>query len=347
MTPLVSFLLPLLLPGDAPLPRRETLRVVATLPNLEAIAEEVGGDRVAVEALCAPTQDPHFLDPKPSFMSRMRDADLLLVNGLDLEVGWLGPITEGARNPKLFPGSPGFVDCSRGVSVLEVPAGTLTRAEGDVHPFGNPHYLGDPLNTLPVADTIAAALARAAPADAPYFEERRKAFRRKVEAALFGRDLVENVGGDKLVRLAEAGQLEAALALKGPDGRPLGDSLGGWLGRLRPYAGRKIVTYHRDWSYFARRFGLPVAAEVEAKPGIEPSVKHREEVRETIEREKIPLLVTRPYVEHRSTDYLREKTGVPVLVLPLEVGGFEEGSDLLAFYGKVVEAVAAAFAARG
>jgi zinc/manganese transport system substrate-binding protein len=340
------FLLSVLLasPGS---PGRAPLKVIATLPNLEAIAEEVGGDRVAVDALCAPTQDAHFLDPKPSYMAKLRDADLLLVNGLDLEVGWLGPIIEGARNPKLFPGSKGHVDCSRAVSLLEVPSGTLTRAEGDVHPFGNPHYLTDPLNALPVADTIAAALAQASPEDAAGFEERRKAFRRKVEEAFFGRDLVENLGGEKLVRLAEAGQLDAALALKGPDGKPLAESLGGWLGRMRPYAGRKVVTYHRDWSYFVRRFGLVVATEVEPKPGIEPSVKHREVVREVIEREKVPLLVTRPYVEHRSSDYLRDKTGIPVLVLPLEVGGFEGEKDLLVFHGKVVDAVAGALAARG
>ncbi|HET6203746.1 MAG TPA: metal ABC transporter substrate-binding protein [Planctomycetota bacterium] len=326
---------------------RAPLRLVATLPNLKAIAEEVGGDRVTVDALCAPTQDPHFLDPKPSYMTRLRDADLLLVNGLDLEVGWIGPLTEGARNAKLFRGAPGYVDCSTGVSLLEVPSGTLTRAEGDVHPFGNPHYLGDPLNALPVADAIAAALARSAPGDAPLFEERRKAFRRKIEEAFFGRDLVENVGGEKLVRLLDGGKIDAALALSGPDGKPLSASLGGWFKRMRPLGGRAIVTYHRDWSYFTRRFGLSVAANVEPKPGIEPSARHREEVREVLERQKIPLLVTRPYVEHRSTDYLREKTGVAVLELPLEVGGFEGESDIVSFFDLVVEKVAGALEARG
>ncbi len=344
MRTLLSTLLVSLLPASS---AASPVRVVATLPSLKAICEEVGGDRVTVEALCAPRQDPHFLDPKPSFMATLRDADLLLVNGLDYEVGWLGPITEGARNPRIVRGGSGFVDCSAGVSVLEVPATGASRAEGDVHPFGNPHYLTDPLNALPVADTIASALARAAPADAPYFEERRKAFRRRLEEAFFGPALLAEVGGDRLVRLAESGRLEEALALPGATGKPLRESLGGWLARMAPHAGKSVVTYHRDWSYFARRFGLTVAASVEPKPGIEPSAKHREEVRELLERGRIPLLVTRPFVERRSTDYLKEKTGVTVVVLPLEVGGFGGESDVVTFHAKVIEAVAEALAAPG
>src|SRR3990170_898511 len=102
-------------------------------------------------------QDAHFIDPKPSYMARLRKADLLLVNGLDLEIGWIPPLTEGSRNPKIRRGAPGYVDCSAGIPVVEVPA-SLSRAEGDVHPYGNPHYLTDPLNAEIVAGTITEAL---------------------------------------------------------------------------------------------------------------------------------------------------------------------------------------------
>ena len=164
----------------------EKLRVVATLPNLGSIAQEVGGDQVEVTTIASGLQDAHFVDPKPSFIVKLRSADLILVNGLDLEIGWVPPLTQGARNAKLLPGSPGYVDCSSRISVLEVPTGTLTRAEGDVHPFGNPHYLGDPLNAEQVAGVIADAFKRSRPADAEYFEKRRVDFVKRLYIATFG-----------------------------------------------------------------------------------------------------------------------------------------------------------------
>src|SRR4030095_8521221 len=127
----------------------DKVRVVATLPNLASIAQEVGGDRVEVTAIATGSQDAHFVDPKPSFMLKLRSADLLLVNGLDLEIGWIPPLTQGARNPRILPGAPDYVDCSVDVHVVEIPSGTVSRAEGDVHPYGNPHYLTDPLNAEP------------------------------------------------------------------------------------------------------------------------------------------------------------------------------------------------------
>src|SRR5262245_3337662 len=135
----------------------DKLQVVASLPNLGAIAQEVGEDRVEVTTIASGLQDPHFVDPKPSFMVKLRSAQLLLVNGLDLEIGWIPPLTQGARNQKILPGAEGYVDCSARVSVMEVPTGQVSRAEGDVHPFGNPHYLTDPLNAEIVAGQIAEA----------------------------------------------------------------------------------------------------------------------------------------------------------------------------------------------
>src|SRR5215510_9484467 len=130
------------------------LQVVATLPNLGAIAQEIGGDRVSVTTVGSGLQDAHFVEPKPSYIVKLRSADLLLVNGLDLEVGWVPPLTQGARNAKILPGGPGYIDCSAQIGVLEVPSGAVSRAEGDVHPYGNPHYLADPLNAETVAATI-------------------------------------------------------------------------------------------------------------------------------------------------------------------------------------------------
>src|SRR5262245_28767156 len=147
-------------------------RVVASLPNLGAIASEIGGDRIELSTIAVGTQDAHFVDPKPSYMVKLRNADLFLVNGLDLEIGWVPPITEGARNARILAGSPGHVDCSTGIRVVEIPS-SLSRAAGDVHPYGNPHYLTDPLNAEVVAGTITEALKAADPASAAAFEDGR------------------------------------------------------------------------------------------------------------------------------------------------------------------------------
>jgi zinc/manganese transport system substrate-binding protein len=318
------------------------IRVGATLPNIGSIAQEIGGDRVEVTTIASGLQDPHFVDPKPSFIVKLRSADLLLVNGLDLEIGWVPPLTQGARNARILQGGAGYIDCSARISVLEVPSGPVSRAQGDVHPYGNPHYLTDPLNAEIVAAQIAEALKGVAPADAAYFDQRRTDFTRRLEAALFGSDLVDLVGGSKLARLAQSGELESFLQSSNVDGKPLSSRLGGWFGRMRPLAGTKVVTYHKDYSYFARRFGLDVVEFVEPKPGIPPSLKHIEELTERLGQGDVKLLITRPYVEHRSTDQLAERTRIPVLTLPLEVGGAPEATDYFALFEHVTSQIAAA-----
>lgn len=336
--PLLAASVALALVGS--LPAAERLRVVATVPNLGAIAHEIGGDRAEVTTIASGLQDAHFVEPKPSFIVRLRSADLLLVNGLDLEVGWVPPLTQGARNAKILPGGPGYIDCSRHVEVLEIPTGAVSRAEGDVHPFGNPHYLADPLNGEVVAYGIAEAFKAAAPADAAYFEGRRADFVHRLHVALFGSELVDLAGGPKLSRLTREGSLDAFLSGSMVDGKPLASRLGGWLGRLRPWSGTRLVTYHRDYTYFERRFGLRIVDFVEPKPGIQPSLKHIEELTQRIGRGDVKLLITRPYVEHRSTTQLAERTAVPQLTLPLEVGGAPEASDFISLFEHVVSSIA-------
>ena len=317
----------------------ERLRVVATLPNLGSIAAAIGGDRIELTTIAVGTQDAHFVDPKPSYMLKLRNADVLLVNGLDLEIGWVPPITQGARNARILQGSPGFVDCSAGIRVLEVPA-TLSRAEGDVHPYGNPHYLTDPLNAEVVAGTIADAFKRADPAGAEAYEAGRKAFVKKLYEATFGKDLLDLVGGAKLVREATAGTLDGFLDSTSLGGAPLRAHLAGWLGKLQAVKGKPVVTYHRDYSYFALRFGIRVVDYVEPKPGIPPSAKHLEELTERLKQGEASVIVTRPFVEHRSTDSLADRTGVKILTLPLEVGGAPEASDFFKLFDHVTDQIA-------
>jgi len=323
----------------------DKLHVAATLPNLGSLASEIGGDRVQVTTIASGLQDAHFVDPKPSFIVALRSADLLLVNGLDLEIGWVPPLTQGARNARILLGYDGYIDCSSRIGVLEVPKGTVTRAEGDVHPYGNPHYLADPLNAEIVAGEIADAFKQKAPADADYFEQRRADLVKRLQVAIFGKDLVDQVGGGKLARLTRSGELDSFLDSTLMDGKPLTSRLGGWLGRMHPLAGTKIVTYHKDYSYFAPRFGLDVVEFVEPKPGIVPSAKHLVELTERLSKGDVKLLITRPYVEHRSTDLLGEKTKIPVVTLPLEVGGAPEATDYVKLFDYLTSTIASTLAA--
>jgi len=310
------------------------VRVVATLPNLGSIASAVGGDRVEVTTIAVGTQDAHFVDPKPSYMVRLKNADLLLVNGLDLEIGWVPPLTQGARNPRILPDGPGYIDCSSGVRVMEIPS-SLSRSEGDVHPYGNPHYLIDPLNAETVAGTIAEALKKADPGSAAIYEDGRKAFVKRLHEAVFGKELVDLAGGSKLAREAAAGTLDAFLDGTSLGGASLRTHLGGWLGGMQPLRGWPIITYHKDWSYFASRFGLRVVEYVEPKPGIQPSAKHLEELVVRLRQGDIRVIVTRPFVEHRSTDSLAAKTGVQAITLPIEVGGAAEATDYFKLFDYV------------
>lgn len=159
------------------------LKVVATTEDLASLAREVGGDKVAVTALAKGYQDPHFVDPKPSFILAVSRADLLIVVGRELEIGWLQPLITSSRNAKIQAGANGYLDASQNVRILEIPTGQITRAMGDVHPSGNPHYWLEPGNGRRMAQTIKEKLAQLAPANRAYFDQRYADFDKRLAAA--------------------------------------------------------------------------------------------------------------------------------------------------------------------
>jgi len=167
----------------APAPAWAQLRVVTTTEDLASIAREVGGDRVRVFAIARGYQDPHFVDPKPSFILEMNRADLLIAVGRELEIGWLPPLITSSRNADVQPGSPGYLDASLTVNILEIPTGQITRAMGDVHPQGNPHYWLDPANGRLIAQAIRDRLVQLASGDAAYLQQRYEDFDRRLAAA--------------------------------------------------------------------------------------------------------------------------------------------------------------------
>jgi zinc/manganese transport system substrate-binding protein len=159
------------------------LNVVTTTSDLASITREVGGEFVGVTAIARGYQDPHFVEPKPSFLLLLRNADLLVTVGLDLEIGWLPPLIDQSRNANIRPGAVGYLDSSRGVEILDRPAGGVDRSMGDVHPMGNPHYWLDPANAVRVAIQVERKLEQLQPANAAYFQKRLNDFKLRMNEA--------------------------------------------------------------------------------------------------------------------------------------------------------------------
>src|SRR5215813_1129677 len=176
---LLGFLLGLL--GTSPV--HAALNVVATTEDLAALAREVGGDKLKVESIARGYQDPHFVEAKPSFILKLHAADLLVVVGRELEIGWLPPLVQQSRNAKIQPGAEGYLDASLTAEILEIPTGQITRAMGDVHPLGNPHYWLDPENGKRIAKAIADKFSQFRPNDRAYFASRYVDFDKRLAEA--------------------------------------------------------------------------------------------------------------------------------------------------------------------
>src|SRR4051812_31006095 len=159
------------------------VNVITTTQDLAAIVKEVGGDKVTVDALAKGYQDPHFVEAKPSFILKLHQADLLVAVGRELEIGWLPPLITQSRNAKVQPGAAGYLDASLNAKILDLPTGQITRAMGDVHPQGNPHFWLDPGNGRRVAQAVQAKLTELSRGDAEYFSQRYADFDRRLSEA--------------------------------------------------------------------------------------------------------------------------------------------------------------------
>lgn len=290
--------------ASRPLAAGGKLNVVATTSDLAALATEVGGDKVAVSAIARGYQDPHFVEAKPSFLLNLRRADLVVAVGLELEAGWLPPLLGQCGNPKVQPAMPGYFDASQSAEILEIPAGPVSRAMGDVHPMGNPHYWLDPANGLRIATGLAQRLGQLSPGDAAYFQARLEDFRKR-----------------------------------------LGEAERRWDERMKPFRGRKVITYHRSWPNFAKRFGLQVVDFVEPRPGIPPSPGHLVALMARMKRENIKAILVEPYFDLKTPQSVARETGGQVVVLMPSVGGNKETGDYIKLFDYDVDLVAKALQA--
>jgi zinc/manganese transport system substrate-binding protein len=280
------------------------LNVVTSTTDMAALTQEVGGDKVNVEAIAKGYQDPHFVEAKPSFLLRLRQADLLISVGLQLEIGWLPPLITQSGNPRVQVGAAGYLDASQFAEILEIPQGTVTRAEGDVHPLGNPHYWLDPDNGRRIARGIAGKLGDLDPGDAPYFQQRFQDF-------------------DKRLTAAEQK----------------------WDAEMKPYRGRKVVTYHRSFPNFAKHFGLDVIGYVEPRPGIPPTPSHTLDLIQQMKRENAKIVLVEPYFDLKTPQSIGRATGAQVIVYLPSVGGEKQVTNYFELFDYDIGLLTKAFQA--
>lgn len=258
------------------------VKIVASLPDLGAIAKEIGGDKVEVESLAKGYQDPHFVDAKPTYVTKLNRADLLIYNGLDLEIGWLPPLITGSRNSKITSADAvGHLDASAYIpNVLEIPTAPIDRSMGDIHPKGNPHYLLDPRNGIYVAGGITARLKEIDPENASYYEGNYKKFADNLNA--------------KIKELDE---------------------------ELAPYKGTEIVSYHKNLEYLSNWAGFKEVGFIEPKPGIPPTPSHVAELIRKMKATDVKLVIASNYYPQKTGSLIAAETGAVFLSIPTSVGG--------------------------
>jgi zinc/manganese transport system substrate-binding protein len=280
------------------------LNVITATTDMAALTQEVGGDKVSVEAMARGYQDPHFVEAKPSFLLKLRQADLLITVGLQLEIGWLPPLIAQSGNSRIQAGAAGYLDASQFAEILDIPTGTVTRAMGDVHPLGNPHYWLDPDNGRRIAKGLAAKLAEMDPPDSAYFQQRFADFEKRLTAA------------------------EQK-----------------WDAEMKPFRGKKVVTYHNSFPNFAKHFGLNVIGYVEPRPGIPPTPSHTIELIGLMKRENCKVILVEPYFDLKTPKSVAAQTGGNVVQYMPSVGGEKDVTDYFKLFDYNIDLLTKAFQA--
>ncbi len=295
------------------------VKVVTTQETYASIAREIGGDRVTASSIVPGAADAHFVKPKPSYAMMLRDADLFVSTGLDLEL-WAPVLVNKSGNRKIADGAVGYVAAAQGVNLLEKPT-SLDRSAGDVHIYGNPHIQTSPINMAAVAANITTGLCKVDPDGCQAYRANLDVFRAELARRLYGEQLVTMLGTDTLDSLAASGRLVDFLEEHGQL-----DALGGWLAQALPFRDRTIVCYHKNWIYFTTLFGLNVLDYVEPKPGIPPTARHVAELIERIGEQDVRVLMAANYFERSKPQLIADRTGILPVVVPMSVGG-EAGVD--------------------
>ena len=310
---------------------KANLNVVTTLPDYASFAKSIGGDRVRVKSIVRGDQDAHFIRPKPSFATALREADVLIATGLDLEL-WIQTVIDNSGNGKIRSGQSGYVSASAGMNLLEKPK-IISRAEGGVHIYGNPHVTCSPIHMKIAARNIATGLIKNDLKGKETYLQNLKKLHSRIDERLFGAKLVEMLGGDTLCRLAEQGTLISFLEKQTYEGKHLIEYLDGWMGKMLPLRGTPIITYHKNWIYFIKLFGLEEVGTVEPKPGVPPSPKHVTGLINLMKERNIRIILAANYFDEQQIRTVAARTDSEAVIVPLYVGGVAGTDD----YFKLVD----------
>jgi len=301
------------------------LKIVTSFSDYASITEFIAREYAEVEYISQGNQDPHFVPPKPGFAMMLKEADMWITTGMDLE-GWSTTLLDKARNKMIMDGQTGFVSVSPGIPILQKVAGEIDQSRGDIHLMGNPHIHTGPLNWKHIAENITIGLVKNIPEKKDYFLSNLEEFKNKVDSAMFGEELVEMFGGERLPKMLLNHTLFEFLEKEYQEEKLI-TKLGGWLKKALPFRGKQIIAYHKNWAYFADQFGLNVVEYIEPKPGIPPTPKHVQKITGMIKDMNIDLMLVAGYFEKRKPQTIAQKTGIEVLFLPLSVDGIPEVSD--------------------
>ncbi|MGE0553720.1 MAG: metal ABC transporter substrate-binding protein [Gemmatimonadales bacterium] len=341
MSPTLLFLLLASAPTPPPRAAAAELRVVTSLSTYAAIARELVGDRGTVVSIGQGNENPHYVQPRPSYALELRRADLFVSTGLDLEL-WVPALLDKANNPKVSDGGPGHVTAYTGVHLMDVPT-SVSRAGGDIHAFGNPHIWADPINAIVIGRNIVTGLKRVSPGDAAYFDRQFAAWRGRVLEAMVGPELVAILGADVVYNLLDQDKFWSFVNGQQYQGAALETRLGGWLKTAAAFRGKAMVCYHKEWDYFSRRFDLPCIAFVEPKPGIPPTPGHVAELIALIRKDRIPVILSANFYDQGQTKSIAARTNTAAVIVPANAGG-EPGTDTyVTLVDYWVKALAAAF----
>ncbi len=317
------------------------VKVVATLPVYADIARQIGGSEVDVTSIANPHEDSHFVRPKPSFAAKLRQADMFVTTGLDLEL-WAPPLLDKAGNASVAEGGKGYVTAYTGIHLLDVPS-SADRAAGDIHIYGNPHVYTDPLNALQVARNITSGLKKVAPERSAAWDKGLADFTSRVYSRLFGDKLVSMLGGPTLEKLARSGNFYTFLEKTPYQGKPLISFLGGWLGKAQAFRGQDLICYHKNWAYFEDRFAVKCVDYVEAKPGIPPTPGHVASLIQLMKKQDIRVMIAATYFGEQKVATVANRAGGTYVMMPMEPGDQPGETSYFDMVDRWVNGVAKAF----
>ena len=304
--------------------KAEKLNVCCTITDLADLVGIVGGDLVKLTTFAPAQGNPHNVIAKPSFIRTLSEADLLFVVGFDLESGWVPVLLKGSRNSKILPASKGYVDCSSVIKPIFDKTGRFTRADGHIHPLGNPHYLIDPVNGLKVAYLIAERLKGLKPDKAEYIDENLTRFEKELVEKLIGSKLIAKYPLKKLTTVIVSDKLSKFLEITKQE-----DQLGGWLKSFKNYQNKKFIADHASYLYLANRFEMEMVAYLEPMPGMTPTTSHLMKLIKEVGTLQPKAIFTNSYIPVKYANTVSSRTNLPIVKLAHQVGARQQASNYL------------------